>query len=71
MLLNPTYYICEICKKPRSKGNHNKCSRKLQIIRNEEEQQLIRKNQRADDEYQSIRKSALYEVKKKPFIRLP
>lgn len=69
MLLNPTFYICEICKKPKSRGNHNKCSRKLQAIRNEEEQQLIKKNQRADDEYQSIRKSSMYLAKKKPFIR--
>lgn len=41
MILNPNYRTCEICGKPRAKGNHNKCSRTLQKQRNEEEQALI------------------------------
>lgn len=70
MILNPNYHTCEICGKPRAKGNHNKCSRTLQKRRNEEEQALIRENQRKHEEYISVRKSSLYKTKKRPFIHI-
>ena len=70
MILNPNYRTCEICGKPRAKGNHNKCSRTLQKRRNEEEQALIRENQRKHEKYISVRKSSLYKTKKRPFIHI-
>lgn len=70
MILNPNYRTCEICGKPRAKGNLNKCSRILQKRRNEEEQALIRDNQRKHEEYISVRKSSLYKAKKRPFIHI-
>lgn len=70
MILNPNYRTCEVCSKPRAKGNHNKCSRTLQKRRNEVEEALIRENQRTYEKYISVRKSSLYKTKKRPFIHI-
>ncbi len=68
MIIHPDYRICEICKQPRSKRVHSKCSKILQKRSEDPELQaqreLVNQKHKAYTEIQHVVTNRLARIKR-------